>query len=133
VLAARGWIPLKKRILVVDDEHELCELLKLRLSEEGLEVETSANGAEALLAAHARRPDLVLLDIAMPILDGHGTLAALRKSPTTQDIPVIMLTAIDDPSTVANSWASGIDFYITKPFELEELVLLVKRLLEGGA
>ena len=67
----------------------------------------------------------------MPILDGYGTLAALRKSPTTRDVPVIMLTAIDNPSSVASSWASGVDFYITKPFELEELVVLVERLLAG--
>ena len=121
---------LNRRVLVVDDEHELCALLKLRLSEEGFDVETASNGAEALLAAHARRPDLILLDINMPILDGHGTLEALRKSPTTQDVPVIMLTVIDNSSSVANSWASGIDFYITKPFELDELVLLVRRLLD---
>lgn len=123
---------LKRRILVVDDEHQLCELLKLRLSEEGFDVETASNGAEALLAAHSRRPDLILLDIAMPILDGHGTLLALRKSPTTAEVPVIMLTAIDNPSSVADSWASGVDFYITKPFELDELVLLVKRIAGGS-
>ncbi len=121
------------RVLVIDDEPELCDLLKLRLTEEGFDVETALNGAEGLLAAHARRPDLILLDIAMPILDGNATLAALRKSPTTRDVPVVILTAIDNPNTMARSWASGIDFYITKPFELEELVLLVKRVTTGEA
>jgi DNA-binding response OmpR family regulator len=118
-----------KRVLVVDDDPLLVRLVRSALTAEGLEVAGAANGAEALLAVEAQHPDLVVLDVAMPVLDGFETLRALRAKPATASLPVIMLTARRSDADVTKGWATGADLYITKPFEVQELVLAVKRLL----
>ena len=119
-----------KRVLVVDDDPLLVKLVQTALAAEGLEVIAASNGAEALLAVDSQHPDLIVLDVAMPVLDGFETLRALRAKPETASLPVIMLTARRSDTDVVKGWSSGADLYITKPFEVRELVLATKRLLE---
>ncbi len=128
-----------KRILVVDDEPPTVKMVQLALEGEGLEVTTATNGAECLVQVDASRPDLVILDIAMPVLDGFETLRALRRQEGTKDLPVIMLTARAADEDVLRGWSTGVDFYLTKPFSIDELLVATRRVLaatesaaEGG-
>ncbi|MBT5710998.1 response regulator, partial [Candidatus Poribacteria bacterium] len=113
------------KVLVVDDEPDILDLVELTLVSEGFDVVTATDGAEALAAAHAEGPDLVLLDVSMPDLDGFEVMQALRGSPTTREIPVIMLTARAQISDKLRGLSSGADDYITKPFEPSDLVARV--------
>jgi two-component system, OmpR family, phosphate regulon response regulator PhoB len=117
-------------VLVVDDDPHVVTVVRRILEQEGFGVAIATNGAECLLALEARRPDLLLLDIAMPVLDGFQVLRLLKEKPETRDLPVIMLTARSSGDDVARSLLSGADFYLTKPFEAEELVVAVRRVLE---
>jgi DNA-binding response OmpR family regulator len=119
-----------KLVLAVDDEIPTLKLIQKALEAHGLEVATAANGAEALLAIQQRRPDLVILDVMMPVLDGFQTLRSLRENEATEHLPVIMLTARREDKDVTRGWATGADFYLTKPFDIKELVAVVDRLLE---
>ncbi|MFB3881189.1 MAG: response regulator transcription factor [Armatimonadota bacterium] len=121
-----------KRVLVVDDDPLVVKLLHTALGAEGIDVLGASNGAEGLLAVASQHPDLVVLDVAMPVLDGFETLRALRAKPETAKLPVVMLTARRADADVVKGWSSGADLYITKPFEVKELVLATKRLLEGA-
>ncbi len=98
-----------------------------------MEVRTAGNGAECLLAVDRERPDLIILDVVMPVLDGFETLKVLHQSEQNRDIPVIMLTARSDDSDVAQGWRWGVTSYLTKPFSIAHLVALVKRVLQGAA
>ncbi|MAF11984.1 hypothetical protein CMK11_16180 [Candidatus Poribacteria bacterium] len=113
------------KVLVVDDEPDILDLVELTLVSEGFDVVTATDGAEALAAADAERPGLVLLDVSMPDLDGFDVMQALRDSPNTRDIPVIMLTARAQISDKLRGLSSGADDYITKPFEPSDLVARV--------
>jgi DNA-binding response OmpR family regulator len=118
------------RLLVVDDDPQVVKIVQRSLEHEGFEVATAYNGAECLLAVGSQRPDLLLLDVTMPVLDGFETLRVLRERPDTRDLPVVMLTARSEGEDVARGLAGGADFYLTKPFQNAELVAAVKRVLE---
>jgi DNA-binding response OmpR family regulator len=118
-----------KRVLVVDDELATVKMVQLALEGEGLGVATAANGAECLLQVNASRPDLVILDVAMPVLDGFEALRALRQQEGTRDLPVIMLTARTADEDVLRGWSTGVDLYLTKPFSIEELLTATRRIL----
>ncbi|MFB3879791.1 MAG: PleD family two-component system response regulator [Armatimonadota bacterium] len=120
-----------RRVLVVDDDIPTVQLIRAALGQEGYEVSAAHDGASALLAIAKERPDLVLLDVVMPVMDGFHTLSALRADPKTQELPVLMLTARDDDIAVARGWREGVDMYLTKPFEVSTVVAAVKRMLEG--
>ena len=120
-------------VLVVDDHPATLELVKSALESLGMEVQTAGNGAECLLAVEDERPDLVILDVMMPVMDGFQTLQVLQQSPDSKDIPVIMLTARSDDADIAYGWRWGVTSYLTKPFSVEHLVALVRRVLEGAA
>jgi CheY-like chemotaxis protein len=120
-------------VLVVDDHPATVELVKSALEELGMEVETAENGAECLIAVSRRRPGLIVLDVVMPVMDGFQALQVLQQSPETRDIPVIMLTAKADDGDVSYGWSHGVTSYLTKPFSVEHLVALVRRVVEGGA
>ncbi len=92
---------------------------------------TAQNGAECLIAVNEQRPDAIILDVMMPVMDGFQTLQVLQQSPEVKDIPVIMLTARSDDSDIAYGWRWGVSSYLTKPFSVEHLVALVRRVLEG--
>ncbi|UCR88392.1 response regulator transcription factor [Mycetocola spongiae] len=115
------------RILVVDDEPSLTDLLRMALKYEGWEVETAGDGAGALAAARRFQPDLVILDIMLPDLDGLAVLARLRNRDAA--IPVLFLTAKDALDDRIAGLTAGGDDYVTKPFSLEEVIARVRGLL----
>jgi len=120
-----------RRVLVVDDHQPTVQLIRSALEEMGLEVRTAANGAEGLLAVYQEKPDLVILDVIMPVLDGFQTLKVLQESPETRDLPVIMLTARSSDIDIAHGWRSGVTSYLTKPFSLDHLASMVRRVLQA--
>jgi len=123
------------RVVVVDDEESLSDLLTMALRYEGWEVHAAATGQAALKAVREHRPDLVVLDVMLPDLDGLSVLQRLRAD--GNDVPVLFLTAKDDVVDRVAGLTVGGDDYVTKPFSLEELVArlraLLRRTLSGGA
>lgn len=109
-------------IVVADDERDIADLLTLNLVMEGYRVETVYDGQAALEAVQTLDPDFVLLDVMMPKLHGLDVLRALKADEATRDIPVIMLTAKAGDDDVWAGWQAGASYYVTKPFDLEELV-----------
>jgi CheY-like chemotaxis protein len=108
-------------VLIADDDEDILELVRLRLSRCGYETVLARDGAEALAVAAARRPDVALLDVTMPELDGYAVTAELRRDPATHGIPVILLTALAQGGDVERGFALGADDYVTKPFSPQEL------------
>jgi DNA-binding response OmpR family regulator len=120
----------KARVLVVDDNEDIRMLLRELLQRAGFEVLEEGNGRSALRAFHASRPDLVLLDVAMPELSGWETLERIRE---LSDVPVLMLTAKDAEADRVRGLRSGADDYVTKPFARDELLARVEALLRRAA
>lgn len=112
----------RARVLVVDDEADIVSTVQYRLEFCEFEVITAANGKEGLEKAANEKPDLILLDISMPVMNGHKMLERLKNSPDLKDIPVIMLTAYSDAKDVAKAAELGIVDYVTKPFDFTELM-----------
>src|SRR5437667_8157093 len=106
---------MSKKILVVDDERNMVRLLQVNLEREGFEVVTAFDGVEGLERARTEKPDLVLLDITMPRMDGFEVLSALRKQADTSNTPVVILTARSKDADVFHGYESGADAYLTKP------------------
>ncbi len=117
-----------KKILAVDDERHIVRLVQVNLERAGYIVVTAFDGKEALEKVASEQPDLVVLDVMMPYLDGFGVLQELRKNGATRDLPVIMLTAKAQDADVFRGWQSGVDCYLTKPFNPMELISFVKRI-----
>ena len=113
-------------VLVVEDDQTLQEVLKYNLSKEGYEVITACDGEEALEAARARQPDLIVLDIMLPKMDGFEVCRILRKESTA---PVLMLTAKSEEIDKVVGLEIGADDYVTKPFSMRELLARVKAML----
>jgi len=120
------------RALVVDDEEDFRDLLTLSLDRSGLgiAVEVAASGSEALQRVQADPPDLILLDVMMPEMDGFAVCEHLRSNVRTAFIPILMLTALDDPRNRARGFLAGTDDYLGKPFDRAELVARVRRLIQ---
>ncbi|MFD1717517.1 response regulator transcription factor [Georgenia deserti] len=127
VTAARSPEAPEARLLVVDDEPSIRELLSASLKFAGFEVVTAADGNAALRAAAEERPDLVVLDIMLPDMDGFTVLRRMRAH--AADIPVLFLTAKDDMSDKVQGLTVGGDDYVTKPFSLEEVVARIRAVL----
>lgn len=119
-----------KKVLVVDDHPPTVRLIQNALEQDGFSVVTAPNGAECVLAVHREQPDLVILDVIMPVMDGFQALRVLRESDRTKRLPVIILTVRKSDEDVLHGWQIGADMYLTKPFEVLELVAAVKRLLQ---
>jgi adenylate cyclase len=117
------------RILAVDDVPTNLEILKVRLEAQGYEVVTAADGEEALVRARELEPDLVLLDIMMPKLDGIAVLKQLKQDAAQRFVPVILVTAKADTRDIVNGLEAGGDDYLTKPFEQAALLARVRSLL----
>ncbi len=117
------------RILVVDDDPDILGFVKANLEREGFEIEVAASGPEALELATQRPPALVLLDVMMPGMDGLTTLRHLRNDVPTANVPVVMLTAKPQAAERVKGLDLGADDYITKPFEVEELVARVRSVI----
>ena len=120
-----------KRILVVDDEPETVELVAFNLKAEGYEVVTADNGWSAVEQARELLPDLIILDLMLPELDGFTVCETLQKQPATARIPIIMLTAWSSELSRIVGLESGAKDYMTKPFSPRELVLRVKNVLSS--
>ena len=116
----------RRRILVVDDEPRMIHFIRLNLEHDGFEVSEAASGSQALAQLRDRIPDLVLLDVMMPDLDGFATLEMIREIST---VPVIMLTAKGDEDDRVRGLELGADDYVTKPFSPRELVSRVRAVL----
>jgi len=122
-----------QKILVVDDEPDIVELVAFNLRAEGYDVITAANGMEALNQARAALPDLIVLDLMMPELDGLSVCEILRRLPSTALIPVIMLTAWKSELTRIIGLDTGAEDYVTKPFSPRDLVARVNNALKTHA
>jgi DNA-binding response OmpR family regulator len=118
-----------KKILAVDDEKHIVRLVQINLQKEGYEVITASNGREALDKMAEQAPDLVVMDVMMPEMDGFEALQNMKANDATASIPVIMLTAKAQDADVFRGWQSGADLYLTKPFNPGELITFVKRIL----
>lgn len=116
----------KERILVVDDEASIRRILETRLSMIGYDVVTAADGEEAIETFHQEVPDLVVLDVMMPKLDGYGVCQELRKE---SDVPIIMLTALGDVADRITGLELGADDYVVKPFSPKELEARIRSVL----
>ncbi len=117
-----------RKILTCDDEKHIVRLIQVNLERQGYEVITAYNGAECLEKVKEDRPDLIVLDVMMPEMTGFEVLDVLKKDPETENIPVIMLTARAQDSDVLRGWQSGVECYLTKPFNPMELIAFVKRI-----
>lgn len=122
----------KSKILIVDDEQDVTELLEFNLRSAGYEVISAEDGASALRKAREQVPDLIILDVMLPEMDGTEVCKQLRRDPSTARIPVIMLTAKAGEIDRVLGLELGADDYVTKPFSPRELVLRVRGLLRRG-
>ncbi|MDX2066640.1 MAG: response regulator [Fimbriimonadaceae bacterium] len=123
-------MPLK--VLVCDDERHIVRLIQVNLERQGYQVVTAYDGKEGLEKIRAEKPNLVVLDVMMPYMDGFEVLKALRREPETENLPVIMLTAKAQDKDVFEGYHYGADMYLTKPFNPIELVTFVKRIAQGA-
>ena len=117
----------KKRILIVDDEKDIVETIQFRLELEGLECLVAYDGEEALLKAKREKPDLILLDIMLPKINGYKIARLLKFDELYKHIPIIMLTARTQQTDIKIGEETGADEYVTKPFDMDMLVALVKK------
>ena len=115
-----------KKILIVDDDKNICELLRLYLEKDGFSTIVANDGGQALTAAQINNPDLILLDIMMPILDGWQVCREIRK---TSNVPIIMLSAEGESCDKVLGLELGADDYVTKPFDSKEVVARIKAVL----
>lgn len=115
------------KILVADDDAAIRQLCVTVLGGEGFEVVEAADGASCVKLAREHRPDVVLLDWVMPGVDGMDTLRAIKRANPTREIPVIMLTALDSTAHIHVATREGADGYVTKPFDVNDLLALVRR------
>lgn len=121
----------RPKILFVDDEADLVSTVECRLKWADFDVVTASNGKEGLDKAETEKPNLILLDTNMPIMNGHEMLEQLRKNPQLKDIPVIMLTSVFETRDIAKASSYGIVDYVTKPFDFTELVEKISNALEN--
>lgn len=123
--------PEKVKVLIVDDELNFVEQLGERLEKSNFEVITASNGVEGLNKARKDKPEVILLDVAMPVMDGHEMLEALRKQPGGDYSSVIMLTGRSQIYDFARASTCGIDDYIVKPFEHKVLLQKIREVVES--
>jgi DNA-binding response OmpR family regulator len=120
---------LKSKILVVDDEPEITEIIQAFLANAGYVVKVENSSVAGLESAKTFKPDLILLDIMMPFMDGYEVCGKLKNDPQTINIPVLFLTGKDAKDDAGMSFKSGADLFIKKPFSCERLLNMVKVVL----
>jgi len=116
-------------VLIAEDEPDTARLLEYRLRRSGLEIVLAADGLGALNETLERKPDLLILDLMLPSMSGLEVCRLLKSSPLTSDIPILVLTALASPDDKLKGFGRGADDYMTKPFEMSELVARVFALL----
>jgi DNA-binding response OmpR family regulator len=117
------------RVLIVDDERKNRDLLEVLLSQQGYEIATANNGEDALALVGESLPDIILLDVMMPGMDGYQVAAKLKADPRTMHIPVVMLSALTDRNSMMHGLTAGAAAYLGKPVDAAELRLQVRNLL----
>ena len=117
-------------VLIVEDDHNIAELLQMYLEKEGYAVTTACDGGQGLAKFRAEKPDLVLLDVMMPVMDGWAVCRAIRSESQT---PVIMLTAKGETDDKVSGLKAGADDYITKPFEMKEVLARIEAVLRRSS
>ncbi len=122
----------QSKILIVDDEPDLASTVEYRLKFADYEVVTAGDGQQGLEQARGEKPDLILLDTNMPVMNGHEMLEQLRADAELKHIPVIMLTARCEPQDIAAASAHGVTDYVTKPFDFAELMAKIQAVLADG-
>ncbi len=120
---------MRKKILVVEDDPDQLEVVRFTLKNAGYAIGTATNGIEALKKAQTVSPDLIILDVMMPELDGFAVCETLRSNPATASIPVLMLTGLCSHISRLVGYESGCTDYVIKPFDGEQLVSKVEKLL----
>jgi DNA-binding response OmpR family regulator len=123
--------PRDRLILIADDDGDVLDLVRFRLDQGGYRTITAANGAEALDLARERLPDLCVLDVMMPRMNGFEVVQALREARHTEDIPVLLLTATVQDRDIAHGLEVGANDYLRKPFDPQELQARVEALIDG--
>lgn len=121
---------MNNKILVVDDDASINELIKINLELAGYKVFQAFDGIKGFALAKQELPSLVILDVMMPEVDGFTVAKRIRENPETKNIPIIMLTALSQIDDKANGFNIGVDDYLVKPFEVEELLMRVRALLK---
>ena len=119
------------KILVIDDDTAINELIKVNLELEGHKVVQAYDGIKGFALCKQEQPSLVILDVMMPEVDGFTVAQRIRKNDETKDIPILMLTALSQLNDKVNGFNIGVDDYLVKPFEMEELKVRVRALLKG--
>jgi CheY-like chemotaxis protein len=117
------------RVLVVDDQPDNREVLRIVLECEGFLIVSAGSGPEALASVAEQPPDLILLDIMMPDMDGYQVAAKIKGNPATKNIPILMVTALGGPEVRTLALSAGAEDLLTKPFEAAELCVRVRKLL----
>ena len=116
------------RVLLADDDANVVEVLQANLEAEGYEVLVAADGNQAWALIASEEPDLVILDVMMPGRDGLDLLAAVRDDDRTRDLPVVLLTARAGDEEIWAGWQAGANYYLTKPFDIEQLLQYLRYL-----
>ena len=122
-----------KTILVVEDEESIRSFVRAYLESEGFKVLEAGNGKQGLTVLGEQKPDLIITDIMMPVMDGIEFFKEIRRVPETKEIPVIMLTVKDEFSDIKYAYLLGVEEYITKPFDPSLLVNRIKQIFEGSS
>ncbi len=120
------------RILIVDDERSIVKVIRKQLEIAGYEVAVSLDGEDGLAKAQAWRPDVIILDVMLPRVNGYEVCATLKADQDLRQIPILMLTARAQPPDREQGLRSGADIFLTKPFDLEDLLRQVQALLNGS-
>jgi len=123
--------PQPEKILIVDDDKSIVEVLSHRLSTQGFQPLAAHRGCDGLQRAREDRPNLILLDLRLPDMDGLAICQELVDSSDTWDIPVIIVTGRDDPDIVRQCRAAGCRFFVHKPYDPNALLILIRQALEG--
>ena len=118
------------KILVIDDDSAINELIKINLELQGYEVVQAFNGVEGFAKAKQEEPSLIVLDVMMPEVDGYTVAQRIRQCSEISETPIIMLTALSQLNDKVNGFNIGVDDYLTKPFEIDELIVRVRALLK---
>jgi len=117
------------KVLIADDDIHLQNIAKINFEKAGFKVNVVPNGEEVLHALEKETPDIIVLDIVMPVLDGMETLRALKANEKTRKIPVIMLTIKAEDKDIFQGWKEGAEAYLTKPFDPAEVIIMAQGIL----
>lgn len=124
-----GLFNRKKKILIVEDEPDIAESLKARLDLEDFEVQLAGKGEEGVTLARKQKPDLIILDVMLPGIDGYEVCKILKEDPKTQKIPILILTALPHLEDAEKAFSAGANEFLNKPYTNERLLIKVRKLL----